>query len=424
LRKALIRKKASSTRPSLKSKRPFRNHKLLAVIAACVLAGIGLILVVFGASAPPNFVYRSGTTLMLNGAPYKFVGLNAYGITGCQTGNPWSQSQIDSYFASLQPASMTRLWAFQGLNETALDAAVASAAAHNQKLVLSLNNNSDCTADGAKTTSWFVSGYKSGPFLSWTQHLAGKYKNSPAIGMWEVMNEAGANLPNGSLNPTDMKNFYETVASTIKAVDPNHLVETGDIGEYTYSGGASGYQTASSAPDIDVLDLHDYEPDYENNAPLVNSHFAATHASAQALGKPIIIGEMNESDCAIGKPARATSMKSRIDAVLAAGAAGAMVWDYTPWPYTDCPDDYEMGTSDPLVGVMQHYSIPGNVTSPSPTPSPAGNVGDINNDGSVNIFDLSTLLSDWGTANAAADLNKDGTVNVFDLSTLLSHWGT
>lgn len=50
-------------------------------------------------------------------------------------------------------------------------------------------------------------------------------------------------------------------------------------------------------------------------------------------------------------------------------------------------------------------------------------VGDLNNDGMVNIFDLSILLSDWGTANATADLNHDGTVNVFDLSTLLSHWG-
>jgi endoglucanase len=50
-------------------------------------------------------------------------------------------------------------------------------------------------------------------------------------------------------------------------------------------------------------------------------------------------------------------------------------------------------------------------------------VGDLNNDGVVNIFDLSIMLSDWGTNNATADLNHDGTVNIFDLSILLSHWG-
>jgi hypothetical protein len=49
--------------------------------------------------------------------------------------------------------------------------------------------------------------------------------------------------------------------------------------------------------------------------------------------------------------------------------------------------------------------------------------GDVNNDGVVNVFDLSIMLSDWGTNNTSADVNNDGTVNVFDLSTLLSNWG-
>jgi dockerin type I repeat protein len=50
-------------------------------------------------------------------------------------------------------------------------------------------------------------------------------------------------------------------------------------------------------------------------------------------------------------------------------------------------------------------------------------IGDLNNDGTVNIYDLSILLADWGTTNPVADLNHDGTVNIFDLSILLSHWG-
>lgn len=50
-------------------------------------------------------------------------------------------------------------------------------------------------------------------------------------------------------------------------------------------------------------------------------------------------------------------------------------------------------------------------------------VGDINNDGTVNVFDLSQLLSKWNTNDAAADLNDDNIVNVFDLSILLSKWG-
>lgn len=62
------------------------------------------------------------------------------------------------------------------------------------------------------------------------------------------------------------------------------------------------------------------------------------------------------------------------------------------------------------------------ITAATPTSTPTNISGDLNNDGKINVFDLSTLLSRWGTADAAADINNDGTVNVFDLSTLLSHW--
>jgi hypothetical protein len=49
--------------------------------------------------------------------------------------------------------------------------------------------------------------------------------------------------------------------------------------------------------------------------------------------------------------------------------------------------------------------------------------GDLNADNTVNGLDLSLLLGDFNTTNAAADINKDGTVNGVDLSILLSHWG-
>ncbi len=65
----------------------------------------------------------------------------------------------------------------------------------------------------------------------------------------------------------------------------------------------------------------------------------------------------------------------------------------------------------------------GNVSSASNTISATTfKRGDLNNDGFVNIFDLSILLSRWRTADAVADINGDGEVNIFDLSILLSNW--
>lgn len=50
--------------------------------------------------------------------------------------------------------------------------------------------------------------------------------------------------------------------------------------------------------------------------------------------------------------------------------------------------------------------------------------GDLNNDGTVNIFDISILLSDYNTADSTADCNGDGEVDILDLSVMFSHYGT
>lgn len=52
-----------------------------------------------------------------------------------------------------------------------------------------------------------------------------------------------------------------------------------------------------------------------------------------------------------------------------------------------------------------------------------GKIGDFNDNGLVDILDLSYLLSKWGTTDSKADINKDGTVGILDLSSLLNNWG-
>jgi hypothetical protein len=51
-------------------------------------------------------------------------------------------------------------------------------------------------------------------------------------------------------------------------------------------------------------------------------------------------------------------------------------------------------------------------------------IGDLNNDGRINIRDLSILISKWGVrGSSVADINRDGRVNIRDLSILISRWG-
>jgi len=50
--------------------------------------------------------------------------------------------------------------------------------------------------------------------------------------------------------------------------------------------------------------------------------------------------------------------------------------------------------------------------------------GDVNTDGTVNVFDLSLLLAHYNQNYGSADFDKNNSVNIFDLSILLSHYGT
>jgi len=54
---------------------------------------------------------------------------------------------------------------------------------------------------------------------------------------------------------------------------------------------------------------------------------------------------------------------------------------------------------------------------------PKSETSDINNNGRIDLVDVSILLTNWGIPkNQRADLNGDGRVDVKDLSTLLSKW--
>ena len=59
--------------------------------------------------------------------------------------------------------------------------------------------------------------------------------------------------------------------------------------------------------------------------------------------------------------------------------------------------------------------------SPTPVPKP----GDTDSDGDVDIFDYSTLITQFGSTgtNLSADFDGNGKVDIFDYSTLISNFG-
>jgi len=303
-----------------------------------------------------TYVTRAGTQLMLAGSPIQFIGFNAFGAAcGCE-GTPWTIEQMNDYFAALPAFGLTRTWAFPSTDLSTLDAFVSAAHEHHQHLVLTLDNDfDDCTSSGQKSANWYVSGYKSS-YLTWVKTVAARYASSTAVALYECVNEAGQSRGDGVLVGSTMKAFYETTAAAIKSVDPHHLVGTGDSAEFLYRNGAADYQLAASGAHVDVLSLHDYESDYIDNAPVESTHFAPCHSAALALGKPILIGEMNDGLSHFAdRTARCTSVVTSMRAYLSDGVAGALVWNRT---YTDgsADPDYSIITGDPLIAAIGGWS--------------------------------------------------------------------
>ena len=173
-----------------------------------------------------------GGHLELDGQPYTFTGVNAYEIgtevdvnPGC--GGQESDAQLNELFSSLPPNSLVRFWAFQDaiatnvhtdqLDWAPLDRVFAAAAAHGQRLIVTLTDQGGvCDGDHWQDPSWYEGGFMdvfnspsnsdgSGhtPLSYWDymQDVVNRYKNSPALGMWEPISEAEASTCDGNYYP-------------------------------------------------------------------------------------------------------------------------------------------------------------------------------------------------------------------------------
>jgi hypothetical protein len=81
--------------------------------------------------------------------------------------------------------------------------------------------------------------------------------------------------------------------------------------------------------------------------------------------------------------------------------------------------------------VLQEYNTPPVISEASPlvsptgvtSPSPTRKIGDIDNNGRVDIFDFNFLVGDYRGTNMRSDLNGDNKVDLFDFNLLVTNFG-
>lgn len=314
-----------------------------------------------------GFITRSGKSLMLNGKAFKYAGMNAYGMSGCD-GPAWTDAKLDDYFSRLAPNTVTRTWAFQPYGTAPLDRILARAAAHNQKVIFTLSDGRNYCGEydgwtgsegGDKTTAWYTSGFRTN-FKPWAQQVVTRYKDNPALAMWEIINEPGS-FHNTAYTDAMIRTFLDEIAAAIKAIDTKHLISSGALSNDMY--GTRDYAYVHGGPNIDVASLHEYEYDYNNSNTIIANRLPTLLNALSPLHKPLIVGETGiqaaASGCRTTLTARVSPIQQKINGYLGTtGVAGVNVWSVVQYnPYNPVrPDDpcpLEMMFDDPVLPAVK-----------------------------------------------------------------------
>jgi mannan endo-1,4-beta-mannosidase len=279
-------------------------------------------------------------------------------MAGCQTGKAYSDQEMDAFFGALRPFGLTRSWAFEAQGIEGVGRMVQWAEKHSQLLILSLaDGRGYCgEADGrkgaegtGKVDAWYKSGYKQ-RYLPWLKTIVSRFKDSKAIGMWELINEPG------DTDDKTMREFFDDAAAHVKAIDPQHLVLSGSQAEYVR--GTSDFAYVHGGPDVDVASLHEYDYDYQNSHTIMSPHLEPALDAMRQIDKPVIVSETgiaagNSSGCT-SYTVRRDAMKQKFDRYLAdPGVGGVMVWSWVPTEKAGC--SLESFPADPLMSLIENY---------------------------------------------------------------------
>ncbi|KAJ7293675.1 glycoside hydrolase [Mycena rebaudengoi] len=225
---------------------------------------------------PKGFVTTRGAEFELDGKPFAFVGANSYWLPLLT-----STEDVELTFQEMQQAGVKvlRTWGFNAINASELAGALQSnltyyqvwengdwtlndgpqglqrldrvlnvAAKHGIKIILTFTNNwvgyggselyINHITPGASAHDVFYTNSKIiASYQRYVKTLVQRYKNSPAIFAWEMMNEARClgDLPASAAcapGTGTLGTWYKEQSDFIRSLDPHHLITTGGEGHF------------------------------------------------------------------------------------------------------------------------------------------------------------------------------------------------
>lgn len=370
-----------------------------AAVTVAVAAGLlGAVTITALDASPSPFLERRGDRLRLDGRDYRMVGVNAFSMATSWSENFGCGGPIDPdvLFPALPGRAAVRLWAWQGSMATnprtltrdwgPLDRVVAAAERHGVVLVLSLASQAgDCDDGHWKDLAWWENGFlerfdedgysrTTVPYVDWVREIVVRYRHSPAVGVWELVNEGEASdcpapyrswrcyghlvCPSEDRAARAMRRFFDVVGRMVKTLDPNHLVGSGVIGGGQCGAAGDSYRFLHDSPEIDLASFHDYGAEDQAMPGDPVNGLRRRLEQAASLGKPLLVGEsgIRAGDGAAGcraRDERAAAFDRKLAASFGAGADGYLLWDVVAQPAPGCGLD--LGVEDPAVTLLRRY---------------------------------------------------------------------
>ncbi|KAL5073960.1 hypothetical protein RYX36_012944 [Vicia faba] len=371
------------------------KHKLLFLILVFLVLFVE-------ADDDDGFVKTRGVQLMLNDTPYYANGFNAYWLMYFAS-DPSQRNKVSSTFqeAANHGLNIARTWAFSdggykplqyspgSYNEEmfqGLDFVMVEARKYGMKVILSLVNNYEGLGGKKQYVVWarsegqsinseddfftnnVVKGYyKSHIKTVLTRHnnLSGvAYKDDPTIMAWELMNEIRCSSDHSG---NTVQGWITEMASYLKSIDGNHLLEAGLEGFYGQSKTESNpnfqvgtdFIANNQIPNIDFATLHSY-PDqwfvlssssYEDQLSFLREWLSEHIQDAQnILHKPLLLAEFGISTKNLGNNSSILRDKffntvySAVYSSASAGgtAVGGLFWQLLAQGMDSFRDDYEV----------------------------------------------------------------------------------
>ena len=343
------------------------------------------------AAAPPpeQYVTRSGGTLMLGGAPFRFTGMNIYNANWANGEMPpttWitaSSSRPSPTSASAASTAgdhgVIRAWFFQPLatpdktgprDWTRFDRTIAAAKAAGYYVIPTLGNQwGECGHKGAtagyKRIDWYRTGYTQlqpedavyttyASYRDWVAEVVARYKDEPAILAWQLERGRDERRParwmpgrSGGIRRPGPVGERCVGADQVDRPEPSRQPRHDRHGAVRHERRPVP-RRSTAIPTIDLCEYHDYDPWAAMPGDAFNG-LALRIQQCGELGKPLFVGEVGLRPVDVGGTveARAAMFEAKLSAQFAAGVAGELAWAWEQGRFDAGRLRHRAGRSEP-----------------------------------------------------------------------------